>query len=89
MPLHKSPKKMMRRDLQARMRNKSQLTAVKTQKKKLEKALSANVVTDELFRKTQGMLARAGQKGIIPKGRASRLIGKMMKKLQENNLQAN
>ena len=89
MPLHRSPKKMMRRDLKARMHNRSQLSAVKTQKKKLEKALHTGVVTDELFRKTQGMLARAGQKGLIPKGRASRLIGKMMKKLHSSPLEAN
>lgn len=88
MPVHKSPKKMMRRDLKAKMRNKSQVSALRTQKKKFEKAFIEGSASEETFRKTQSLMARAGRKGLIPKGRASRLIGQMMKKMQATPLQA-
>lgn len=80
MPCHASPKKMIRRDTKARMRNKSQMSALKTYRKKFEIALTSGNEVESAFRKAQSLLARAGRKGLIPRGRADRIIGNLMRK---------
>jgi len=80
MPNHKSPEKMMRRDAIVRMRNRSQLTEMKTWRKKFLASLATGAADEELFRKAQSLIARAGRKSLIPRGRADRIISRMMKK---------
>ena len=76
----------MRRNELVRTRNKSQLSTLKTYRKKFELSLGSTEgkTVDEAFRHAQSLIARAGRKGLIPKGRASRIIGKMMKKKVEH-----
>jgi ribosomal protein S20 len=80
MPNKQSPKKMLRRDIKARALNKSQMSNMRTFRKKFEHSLVSGDDTESSFRKAQSLVARAGRKGLIPKGRASRIISRMMQK---------
>ena len=82
MPNHSSPEKAMRRDIIARARNKSQLSELKTYRKKFMESVATGTPDEALFRKTQCLVARAGRKLLIPKNRASRIISRMMKRMQ-------
>jgi ribosomal protein S20 len=82
MPDHSSPAKAMRRDAVARARNRSQLSELKTYRKKFLESVAGGTPDLELFRKTQSLVARAGRKLLIPKNRASRIISRMMKRMQ-------
>ena len=91
MPNKKSAEKMVRRNEMARIRNKSQMSTLKTYRKKFEQSLNVLDTDVEIsFKKVQSLLAKAGRKGLIPKGRASRIIGKLMKKkiAYQSNAQA-
>jgi len=80
MPNKQSPKKMLRRDTKARLLNKSQMSTMKTFRKKFEHSLVDGGDLEANFRKAQSLIARAGRKGLIPRGRASRIISRMMQK---------
>jgi ribosomal protein S20 len=82
MPNHSSPEKMLRRDQVVRMRNRSQLSEMKTYRKKFLDSANSGKVDLELFKKAQSLVARAGRKHLIPKGRANRIISRMMKRMQ-------
>jgi small subunit ribosomal protein S20 len=79
---HASAAKMHRRDKVARLRNKSQLSEMKTYRKKFLAAAAAGNADQELFKKAQSLVAKAARKHVIPKNRASRIIGHMMKRMQ-------
>ena len=82
MPNHSSPEKMLRRDQVVRMRNRSQLSEMKTCRKKFLESANTGKPDLELFKKAQSLIARAGRKLLIPKGRANRIISRMMKRIQ-------
>lgn len=79
---HASPKKMQRRDRVARIRNKSQLSEMKTFRKKFLVSVDSGKADQELFKKAQSLVARAARKHVIPKNRANRIISHMMKRMQ-------
>lgn len=78
MPNTKSAKKMLRRDIKARARNRSQHKTMKTMLKKFHSSLSGDMSHIETaFRRAQSYAQSAGRKNLIPKGRASRIISRM------------
>lgn len=75
-----SPKRTLRRDIKARERNKAQKSTMKTFIKKFKSTLASGTPSEELFRKTQSLIARASRKKLIHPGKGSRMISRLMTK---------
>ncbi len=77
---HKSAKKRAKQSQIRRLRNRSVRTSLKNLEKTLRTAKEAgNDDNDELMRKTQSAIHKAGKKGVIHKKTASRKISKLFK----------
>lgn len=84
MPNTKSAAKMLRRDTKARIRNKSQQKTIKTAIKKFRASLNSGVeVIETTFMQMQGLVDKAGRKHLIPRGRAKRIVSRLMTKKME------
>lgn len=80
---NKSARKRERQNLKRRARNKSTITALRTQMKKVRTAITAKdpeKAKSELI-KAESMLHKAASKGIIHKNKASRHISRLSKQV--------
>lgn len=82
---NKSGLKRERQSLKRRERNKSVLTAIKTQVKKTRQAIESDdkAVAGAEMKKAQTLLSKAASKGIIHKKNASRRVSRLAKKLSK------
>lgn len=84
MPNTKSAKKMLRRDTKARARNRSQVKAIKTAVKKFRASLVTTPdMVETSFAYVQSLVDKAGRKNLMPRGRAKRLVSRLMHKKVE------
>lgn len=83
MPNTKSAKKNLRQNEKRRLRNKTRMSALKTQNKKLLSAIAENNVEsmDKHLPLTIKLIDKTAAKGIIKKNTASRRKSKLMKKV--------
>jgi small subunit ribosomal protein S20 len=80
---NKSARKRERQNLKRRLRNKSTISALRTQMKKVRTAIQAKDAEKaraELV-KTASMLDKAASKGIIHKNKASRHVSRLSKQV--------
>ncbi len=85
MPIHDSAKKRVRQDKKRRARNKTRKSRVRTAVRHFEEALEEGDLdeADELLREAESEYDAAASKGVVPKERASRKIGRMKQRLHE------
>ena len=82
---HKSAKKRIRTSETKRLRNRSNLSAIRTAVKKFRTAVEANAPKEEvqtLFVSAQSALANGVTKGLFHKNNASRRISRLSKLLK-------
>ncbi|GAB6183049.1 30S ribosomal protein S20 [Thermodesulfovibrio hydrogeniphilus] len=79
----KSVLKRIRQSEKRRIRNKSWITMIKTQVKKVEEAISKNEkdAIQNLLKDAVKIITKAASKGIIHKNTASRKISRLTKKV--------
>ncbi len=80
---NKSARKRERQNLKRRLRNKSTISALRTQMKKVRTAIQAKDAEKakaELI-KAESMLDKAASKGIIHKNKASRHVSRLSKQV--------
>jgi len=84
MPNTSTAKKMMRHNQRRKIINKMRKTLVKTQIKKVLKAIESNVKLDAIkaFREAQPHIQRAASKGILHKNNASRKLSRLSLKIK-------
>ena len=80
MPNTKTAKKELRKNIRRRASNKSKMSALKTAVKKCRLSFASGDA-DQAFLHAQKKLAKAAGKGLIPAGRADRLISNLNKRL--------
>ena len=85
---HKSAEKRIRQSAKARARNRHIRTGMRTVVKQFRQAVESGDAdaAREGLRKAEATLRRAATKGVIPKRRASRLVGRLARSC--NSLQA-
>ena len=88
MATHKSAKKRIRQSEKRRQRNQNIRSRARTIVKKLRHALASPEDSEETktarFRDAERALRRAASKGVIPKRRASRQIGRLARRLNSS-----
>lgn len=79
MATHPSAKKRARQNAKARLRNRANMSEMRTAIKTLREAIDKKEVKalDKLFIETQSVIARACRKGALPRNNASRRIGRL------------
>lgn len=90
MPTIESAKKRKRQSEKRRKHNKKQRSKMRTAVKTFEEAIHDVEASDvdldevqELLRNAESQLDRAVSKGVIPKSRASRKVGRLKKRFHE------
>ena len=81
MPNIKSAIKRVKVTEKKNLRNRMIKSAMKSQVKKYETAVSANEANDELLSTTQGVIDKAAAKGVIHKNAANRKKARLAKRL--------
>jgi small subunit ribosomal protein S20 len=84
---HKSALKRARQNEKRRLRNRAGRSNVRTTVKKFRGAIAEGAATPDDLAKTMETLAGAGAKGLIPRKRASRQIGRLAKALHKAQTQ--
>lgn len=86
MPNHLSAKKRVRQNDKRRMRNKANLTLMKTQIKKVQAAIEEKKhdTIDELLKVAQSTIARTRRKGAIHKNTMARRISRLTKAVNKS-----
>lgn len=80
---HKSAKKRIRVAAKTRLRNRAKMSAVRTAIKNFtEAAAKGGEEAIKSFQTAQGILARAGQNGVLNRKTAARKIGRLSKLLK-------
>ena len=84
---HQSAKKRIRQQQRRRMRNRSIQSYIKTNIKKVLKAVDAKEVdqAEEAFKRASSSIAKGASKGVIHRNTASRKISRLARKV--NTLQ--
>lgn len=79
MATHPSAKKRARQNAKLRLKNRSNMSEMRSAIKTLRDAIEKKDVKalDKLFVETQSVIARSARKGAIPKNNASRRIGRL------------
>ena len=79
MATHKSSEKRARQDLKRRLRNRSNMSAMKTAMKKVREAVESKDLTNitELLRQAQSTIAKTKKKGSIHKNNMARRISRL------------
>ena len=85
MPIHDSAKKRMRQDAKKRERNQERRSRIRTAARQFEQAIEEGDLeaARELLGKAESEWDRAASKGVVPKRRASRKIGRLKKMLSK------
>lgn len=85
MPTIDSAEKRMRQSEKRREHNKTIKSRMRTAVRNFEQALEEGDLEDaeELLRTAESQLDRAATKGVIPKNRASRKVGRLKKRYHE------
>ena len=88
MPNHLSAKKRVRQNDKRRIRNKANLTLMKTQRKKVLTAIEEKKHDDidELLKLAQATIARTRRKGVIHKNTMARRISRLTKAVNKSKL---
>ena len=79
MATHKSSEKRARQDVKRRLRNRSNLSTMKTSIKKVREAVESKDFTNitELLRQAQSTIAKTKKKGAIHKNNMARRISRL------------
>ena len=86
---HASALKRNRQRIRRTERNRAHKSALRTDVKKARTALKATPATAATtIREAQSALDRAASKGVIPKGRANRVKGRLARALHKASLRA-
>ena len=85
MPTSESAKKRARQNKKRRKRNKNTKSHVRTTLRRFEEAIEQEDVdlAKERLRKAESAWDRAASKGVVPKKRASRRVGRMKRELSK------
>lgn len=85
MPHTASAKKDLRRNKKRKLRNRTRITALRTQTKKLMEAIEKKDIEDidKQLHLTIKMTDKAASKGVIKKGTASRRKSRLMKRVNK------
>ena len=84
MPTSKQAKKRVRQSEKRRLHNRVMRSTLRTQIKKVEKAIADNdtAAVQELYRKMESRIDKAARKGLIHKNAAARKKARLAKRVQ-------